>query len=386
MKLIYKIFVLLVFGVVAISNNVNANEKPLDGCYMKNFDVTGYYSPIQWQDFYYRWNFNSEIRLNWQGIAWASWKKVFNGMLAASPNYSFGTKVYFPDYGWGQIEDRGQAIVQAWVRTNSHDRIDIRMGHGTKWLIRALSFGKRTLKWFVCPSNKPYVWFDYWQFPVYNNFFKASLWWVGLAQWRNDKWVESLQYFLHQLGYVKKNHITGYFGPITKQAVCSFQQDQNIVYWSNCWYFGPKTRHSLKKALKNIWYITSNSYRDYYIPNKQDTENDLHKKEKQLAINQEDKEKNSDGNTTQSSKNEIVFNRSFQRGENSYEITELQKYLNKLGYYKGDLDGTYDMETIKAVYQFQLDHKVLDPNTDMSVKWYFGLQTRKKFEDVIASI
>ncbi len=395
-----KKFVLFIVCALSVINISNA-ERPLDWCYPRYFDVTGYYSPIKWQPFYYRGNFARETRLNGQGIAWASGKEVFNGMIAASPNYGFGTKIYFPDHGWGQVEDRGQAIVQAWVRNNRYDRIDIRMGHGTKWLIRALSFGKRTMKWYVCPSSKPYVGFDYGQFPIYNDFFKASLWWVGLGQWRSDEWVEILQYFLHQLGYVSKNHITWYFGPITDQAVCKFQQDQNIRYWNNCWYFGPQTRQRLKDTLEDIWYLTSDSYRDYYMPNKQGTE-DVVQEQKEITSTRTEKELDEwvqdevagsesedsslDETEVMKEDKEIVFERSFQRGEESYEVTELQEYLSELGYYDGELDGKYDMETIRAVYQFQLDYDVLDSDSDPSVKGYFGSQTRKQFANIVASI
>jgi hypothetical protein len=36
--------------------------------------------------------------------------------------------IYFPDFGVGEIADRGGAIVPAGERGHAYDRIDIRMG------------------------------------------------------------------------------------------------------------------------------------------------------------------------------------------------------------------------------------------------------------------
>lgn len=70
-------------------------------CEERTFVVTAYYSPLDNQDFYYKWNAIEEKILNWNWIAWAWWKKVFNGMLAAPSSYTFGSIVYFPGLGIG---------------------------------------------------------------------------------------------------------------------------------------------------------------------------------------------------------------------------------------------------------------------------------------------
>ena len=49
-------------------------------------------------------------------------------MLAAPASYAFGTVVYFPALGVGEVADRGGAIVEAGERGHAYDRIDIWMG------------------------------------------------------------------------------------------------------------------------------------------------------------------------------------------------------------------------------------------------------------------
>ncbi len=47
-------------------------------------------------------------------------------MIAAPSSYAFGTQIYFPGWGVGQVEDRGGAIVEKGERVEaSYDRIDI---------------------------------------------------------------------------------------------------------------------------------------------------------------------------------------------------------------------------------------------------------------------
>ena len=107
------------------------------------FIVTAYYSPLPGQNYYITGNYESEVRLNGQWIAGASWKGVFSGMLAAPGKYSFWTKIELDWLGIGSVEDRGGAIVPAGERGYSHDRIDIWMGTWDEGLRRAMYWGKR---------------------------------------------------------------------------------------------------------------------------------------------------------------------------------------------------------------------------------------------------
>ncbi|MCF7820572.1 MAG: peptidoglycan-binding protein [Candidatus Pacebacteria bacterium] len=60
----------------------------------------------------------------------------------------------------------------------------------------------------------------------------------------NSDEVKKLQERLKTLGYFNYPNITGYFGPITLQAVKSFQLANNI---ESVGYVGPKTREALNK-------------------------------------------------------------------------------------------------------------------------------------------
>jgi len=97
------------------------------------FVVTAYYSPLENQEYYLTWDYVSEKRLNWQWIRWASWKWVFSWMLAAPKNYKFWTKIYLEWLWIWVVEDRWWAIVNAWKRWYSSDRIDVWVWYGDEW-------------------------------------------------------------------------------------------------------------------------------------------------------------------------------------------------------------------------------------------------------------
>jgi 3D (Asp-Asp-Asp) domain-containing protein len=111
----------------------------------KKFVVTAYYSPLPDQSLYLRGSYEADIRLNGNGTNGASGKEVFEGMIAAPKTYAFGTRIELSGIGIGIVEDRGGAIVTAGERGYDADRVDIWMGEGEDGLIRALTFGKRTV-------------------------------------------------------------------------------------------------------------------------------------------------------------------------------------------------------------------------------------------------
>lgn len=129
------------------------------------FVVTAYYSPLPDQSRYTTWSYYWDIRLNGEWHTTASGKGVFPGILAAPANYPFGTKVYFEGYWIWAVEDRWGAIVKAWERWHSYDRIDIWMGYWDEGLARALTWGTRTIKWkIVVPSAE--VSLSFWESPI----------------------------------------------------------------------------------------------------------------------------------------------------------------------------------------------------------------------------
>lgn len=360
-----KNFVLILFvcffPLTAFGKNIN-----LENCFLKKFIVSWYYSPQENQKFYYRGNFSSETRLNWNWYRWASGKKVFNGMIAAPKKYSFWTKIYFPWYWIGKVEDRGGAILEAGKRWYKYDRIDIWMWAWEKWLKRSLSFGKRVLKWYVCYNNKAKVGFDMEAFPVFKHFFGTTLWWINLSIGRKDNWVLALQKYLAELGYMKSKNTTSYFGPITKNALCNYQSDYGIVSKNNrlCGYFWPQTRSSLKNVLQRKKILPTNIYSIY------------EDKKSKNSINQK-KQDNKENN------NKITFDRWFIVGENWEKIKYLQKYLEELWYYSWKISWVYTKDTAEAVYQFQLEHNIIDSDSDKKALGYFWPKTREKFAKIL---
>ncbi|MCK9273831.1 MAG: 3D domain-containing protein [Syntrophales bacterium] len=59
--------------------------------------------------------------------------KARKGTIAADPKYPFGTKMYVPGYGWGEVHDRGRAIKGEHIDIFFPDRDD------------ALKWGKKYL-------------------------------------------------------------------------------------------------------------------------------------------------------------------------------------------------------------------------------------------------
>jgi len=326
------------------------------GCVKKTYVVSGYYSPIAWQTFYYKGNFAKETRLNGQWIQGASGRYVFNGMVAAPRNYKFGTKIYFPGLWVGQVEDRWNAIVNAGQRSYSHDRIDIWMWKWADGLKRALSFGKQTIVGYQCPIGKDIkTGFDYNNFPIIKDFFKQTFWGIGLYKGRNDERVKILQIYMKDLGYFDYE-TTGYFGSITEKAVCDFQVAYRITTRAseNCGYLWPKTRWAIRATIVAKWLFSSIA---------------IQKIDQQVILVQE---------TIKT----VTFSRGFTKWEKTETIKSLQEILKELGYYNGDITGIYDNKTIDAIYKFQIEKKIITSN-QVSSAWYFWPQTRKALSQAI---
>ena len=326
----------------------------INDCVKRSFIVSGYYSPSQWQTFFYRGNYAKETRLNGMWIRWASGKKVFNGMIAAPKTYSFGTKIFFEKYGIWEISDRWWAIVTAWNRWYKNDRIDIWMWKWTQWLMKALSFGKQKVVWYVCnKKNNIEVWFDMNKFAISPKFFEETFWWVWQTTWRKDKWVVILQGYLSQLWYFNESP-TWYFGPITENSVCKFQIKYKLSYAGkyDCWYLWPKTRRKLKSILTQKWLYKNKKI----VSIKRKTTTIIHQK-KEIK--------------------KVTYYRWFTKWEIDSNIKILQKHLAKLWYYKWDITGKYDWKTINAVFDFQVKTKIIK-QTNISVGWYLWPKTRSK--------
>lgn len=126
-------------------------DKPVE--WERYFYVTAYYSPLLGQRRYTTGSYAWDIRLNWGWTRTASGKWVFAGLLAGPRNYNYGTKIELEWIWVWSVEDRWGAIVNSWERGFEYDRIDIWMWHGDEWLVRALKWGKRKVKWKIVSNE-----------------------------------------------------------------------------------------------------------------------------------------------------------------------------------------------------------------------------------------
>ncbi len=342
-------------------------------CEQRQFVVTAYYSPVSSQAFYYRPDFVQEKILNGEGIAGAGWKKVFNGMLAGPSSYPFGSVIYLPWLGIWQIEDRWGAIVHAGERWHVADRIDIWMWRWEEWLVRALTFGKQTLTGYYCEPNilkwkKIKIWFDMDKVPFYNNLFDIALWVVRLEQWRTDIWVSTLQKYLIKLGYLQWDRQTWFFGQETKDALCRYQVAKWILRKGsvNCGIFSSPTSFVMKRDVSNRWLLPGDLWSVWsldYIQKK------ARKIFQQVDIWSDIKQ---------------YFTRAYNKWEKSDDIKKLQTILTNLSYYTWDIDWVFDLETISALYDFQLKNKILSlDNKNLSSRWWLGPATRNKLNGLV---
>ncbi len=220
------------------------------------FTITGYYSPLPNQNFYITGTYESEKRLNGEGIAGADGTPVYAGMIAAPKSYAFGTKICFEGVGCGMVHDRGGAIVEAGKTTLAqHDRIDIWMGYGEEGLLRALAWGVKQKKGTVYPSNADIRVFmnfevppqlgdiiDLPQRPIFN---------TNLSFGNSGEKVALLQQALHTLR-LYEGFQDGIYNEKVKEGVFQFQKQHFVVEKKTdigAGVFGPQTRAKLTEVL-----------------------------------------------------------------------------------------------------------------------------------------
>lgn len=375
----------------------SSNSVDISWCRKKTFRVSVYYSPLIGQSFYYRWNFKAETRLNGNGTHGASWRAVFNWMIAAPKNYKFWTKIYFPWLWVGQVEDRWQAIVNAWKRWQKHDRIDIRVGRWSDALAKTLSFGKQTMVWYVCKSTKKLkVGFNMNKFQILNNFFNRTFWSIWQSSGRNDKRTKILQIYLKKLWYFKNKNTTWYFWSKTRTALIKFQKDNWIS--SHYGYFWPQTRIKLRSILYQKWLLNISNFshktnkqtspkkklpssnivlaKAYTRPKKQEPKKGLIEN---ISSHLENKTSKKDTQILEDLKS---ISRWLWKKSNPDSVKKLQKFLKQLNYYKWTIDWKYDYKTISAVANFQLEYKIID-SYKHKYAWYFGVKSSEKMKEII---
>ena len=311
------------------------------------FLVSAYYSPLPDQDFYMRGSFEADKKLNGNGTNGADGTPVYVGMLAAPRNYAFGTKIYIPDLGVGEVHDRGGAI----LANKDYDRIDVWMGKGEEGLARALNWGMRLVegKTYFDDSDANlslnYQW-------VNNKLPEATLnrlkgktllapktFSKPVTNESPEVNIKELQEALRIFGYYD-GPTDGKLDNKTKDAILAFQISEGIV------------KNKDKPGAGEMGPITSKTLKD--------------KSEKfnsKIIKNQNRLKSNIESLSTGLGKK-----------DSGDDVYRMQQMLWELGYYRGILNGKYDSITIDAVYQFQKDNKVIKGESDLGAG-YFGKQT-----------
>ncbi len=140
--------------------------------------------------------------------------------------------------------------------------------------------------------------------------------------------VKKLQQDLKQLKYFVGDP-AGYFGPVTKDAVIRFQKDKNLIADGIA---GPKTLAAIKHSLKTA------------------------------------------SNRNVSSKDSILG-----LGSRGAEVISLQKRLQQLNYFKGNLNGYFGPLTRDAVVRFQKDK-------GLTVDGFVGVKTQQAIDKAIKQL
>ncbi len=225
---------------------------PVPSTEVRDCIVTAYYSPIPGQDRYsyssklkrYR-TYAEAVRMQWKWTHWKSGKAVHVWFIAAPENYQFWTKIELEWLWVWVVEDRWQAIVNAWERKFENDRIDVWMWYGDEWRIRADRWWVRTIKWQVVSSDREVT-------MEFNNSFlnKYSKLKVDAEKPKKENVIKLQELLIKANEY--KWPIDWKFNSV-KDTLIKFQIDNNIIKSKNdphAWYFWNKTYLALKD---NSW-------------------------------------------------------------------------------------------------------------------------------------
>ncbi len=332
--------------------------------YLQNFIITAYYSPLPGQEYYVTGSYEGDIRLNGNGTNGADGTPVFPGMIAAPKSYPFGMKLYIPGVGMTSIHDRGGAIVDAGVRGNSYDRLDIWMGHGDEGLRAALGWGKRTVEcrvYGVKPEIEEAVYYD--QYLSVENVYTETF--LNDLEFDKDIYygesgdeVSKMQQYLMDWGYLTE--VTGFYGEDTANAIFNFQMDYDIVSDGDqlgAGHFGPQTRRKFDDL------INGGVSEEVTKVNKGES---LMAKYPDLFEEQD------------------LFTASLGLGDTGNSVTQLQEELQKLGYLRIAPTGYFGDTTAHALFKFQQSQGLVSTAAD-SGAGYLGPQTRSVINSIIES-
>lgn len=345
----------------------------------KQFIVTAYYSPLPDQKVYLRWSYEADIKLNWAWNAWASWKKVFPGMLAAPKSYSFWTKVFLNWFWTWEVADRWGAIISLDNWDTTIDRIDIWMWKWEEGLKRALSWWKRTVSGTVV-SNDSEVDVDLSRFPAPNSAIKslenAQKDWVLLENiWLNsdDSKIKELQTILKEM-WLFSWDIDWVYSDELKTAVTNYQIQEKLIDSEKdlrAWYTWTKTRTSLKNN-----YI---AYKKANTDKIQLAKAEADKKVKELATVEAEKKRvdNLVARKVETHVTSIWTPKSWEIWQN---VRVLQQTMKALWYFDDKDTAIFWEKTKDSIIKYQIDKWIIKDETSKNA-WVINNATLAQIKE-----
>ncbi len=280
--------------------------------YDQEFVITAYYSPLPDQCCYVKGSYEADKVLNGNGTHGASGAPVYPGMLAAPPQYAFGTVIRLPGIGTLKVTDRGGAIQ---VTDAGVHRLDVWAGAGEEGLARALAFGVQRVRGTVYPKGtaqpKESVDFSAMAAPLslLKHYVVGESTFLSASATLNQSSLSArmLQEHLKALGYFNRS-VTDFFGTDTQKALQAFLSDYGLTEPND--RLTETTAAYLEAAQKRL------------------------DAKKPLAVFVE----------RTSARNDVLA---------------AQRTLRFLGYYRGRTNGTYDDKLFAAIVAFQKDHQLV---------------------------
>lgn len=341
----------------------------------KLFIVTAYYSPLPDQKVYLRWSYEADIKLNWAWIAWASWKKVFPGMLAAPKSYSFWTKVFLEWFWVWEVADRWWAIITLENWDIKVDRIDIWMWKWEEGLKRALSWGKRKIYGYTV-VNAADISVDLNKFPAPDSAIKnlsksqeEETWILSENIWLNSdaEKIKELQTLLKEM-WIYSGEIDWIYSDDLKKQIAKYQLKKWLIesiYDIRAWYTWAKTRTSLKSD----YTVYKKSNDEKILLAKQEVE-----RQKKLAKAKEERNFKFEKEITKKVENHIASIWNPENWEVSVEVRNLQKTMKILWYFDDKDTAIFWEKTKQAIINYQIDKWIID-ESKAKTAWVIDKET-----------
>lgn len=345
----------------------------------KQFIVTAYYSPLPDQKVYLRWSYEADIKLNWAWNAWASWKKVFPGMLAAPKSYSFWTKVFLNWFWTWEVADRWGAIISLDNWDTTIDRIDIWMGKWEEGLKRALSWGKRTVSGTIV-SNDSDVSIDLSSFPASNsavrNLEKSQADEILSSNvWLNsdDSKIKELQTILKEMWFFSWN-IDWVYSDELKSSVTNYQLNEGLIDTKDdvrAWYTWAKTRTSIK--INYAFYKKKNTEKIALVKAEAD------KKTKELASVEAEK-KRVDNLVAEKVETHVTSIWTPKNGEIWQNVRVLQQTMKDLWYFDDKDTAIFWEKTKESIIKYQIDKWIISDESSKNA-WIINNATLAQIKE-----